>query len=999
MAVSSQVSSIVLFISLGLFLAFICRDIKKKFRIPVTFSLMVLGVLFRVIGPYIGGLSQVVDTIKNIDQTVINYVLPVLIFEGAMSKNWYKMRKEIFQIIILATTLVMLNTALTAMALRFILGYDYSWYKLLLLGVVLSSTDNIAVDAILNELYMPENLKTLIVGETMWNEATVFVLFTILYDSNNDALSIAEKFGTFLRLSIGGLVLGLSFGITAGLIIKRMLNELFLETNTLLVTAYLLYWACEGTLLRVSGGLALVTYGLYISAYGRTIISPEIETQLGLVIQIGARNVEGLMFIISGILLANVAIYEANGLAMYDYFSVLIFFPLNYIIRAISLLAHYPLLRHTGYGINWKEYICLTFSGIKGIIATALSLVLLTDDTIGDHKFQNLAGYFGIATAGLTIVIGGLMMKSIVKLLGFEKIDDVQENMLLGITKALIEATETKIHSLSNEKDLKLVNWEQVIKLAGPESLIESVLNKSKLGKLFLSGNRILSPQELLAAFAAKFTLSKHSLKIEMRRRYLSTLKGLYLHFFKSGLCHGDTSLLLIDSCNMSIDKEEEQMKDWEIVYKHIYNPKRIRSFSRFSKMPILGRVSRKLLYTQIILAYDATQTFIKCHNETEEIMDKIEIDIDKGVFDEIIKEADDQVEYAEKFLKSYILDCYPEVLAEIQTKRSCKNLFYMQKKMINKIYEQGLIKEVEYQTLNKSIEASTRTVTFQGFPKMPILRDILINRFSAADKNEINYLISRINEVKVEPLGIIFEEREPAEGAFFIIRGRVKETSSWIDQELIMGNIVGVQHLLDEFSQFYTSTSRAVTYTILAHIPKDIITMPGFVSDLYKEASEEILLLNRAKFGLLDIEEKYILRVASASKVESVKKGKKMSFMNGAIVLKGQPLATAGKNFISPNNKLREIQNDSILMIMPEDFILSYSKEITLGKCFVKFCVKTNIIVRTGTKDGIVEDLNGTDLRIDDNLIFTNPDDLKKPVTFQRRTVVPEHNYKETIK
>lgn len=907
--------------------------------------------------------------------------------------NWYKMRKEIVQIILLATTLVMLNTALTAVALRYVLGYDYSWYKLFLLGVVLSSTDHIAVDGILQELYMPENLETLISGETMCNEATVFVLFTILYDSSNDALSIAEKFGTFLRLSFGGLALGLSFGIAAGVIMRRMLNEFFLETNTLLVTAYLLYWVCEGTVLHVSGALALVAYGLYISAYGRTIISPEIEHRLELVFEIGARNVEALTFIIAGILIADVAIYEANGLAMYDYFAVLIFFPLNYIIRAISLLAHYPLLRYTGYGINWKEFVTLTFAGIKGIISTTLALVIFASEILKDNEFQNHAAYFGIANAGLTIVVGGLMMKSTVKLLGFEKMDDVQENMLVGVTKALVEATELKINDLSYEKDLKLVNWEKVIKLAGPGSLINSVLNKSKHGKLILSESTILDPKDLLATFAAKFTLSKHALKIEMRRRYLSTLKGLYWHFFKSGLCHGDTSLLLIDSCNISMDKEEEEMKDWEIVYKHIYNPKRIRNFSRFSKMPILGRVSRKLLYKQIILAYDATQTFIKCHNETEEIMDKIEIDIDKGVFEEIIKEADDQVEFAEKFLKSYILDCYPEVLAEVQTKRSCKNLLYMQRKTIDKIYEQGLIKEVEYETLNKSIEASIRTVTFQGFPSMPVLRDILINRFSAADINEINYLINRINEVKVEPLGIIFKEHEPADGAFFIIRGRVNETSSWIDQELIIGNIVGVQHLLDEFSRTYTSTSRAVTYTILAHIPKDIITMPGFVADLYKEASEEILLLNRTKYGLLDINEKYILRVASASKVESVKKGKKMSFLNGAIVLKGQPLAKTGKNFISPSNKLREIQNDSILMLMPEDFILSYSKESTLGKCFVKFCVKTNTIVRTGTKDGIVEDLNATDLRIDDNVLFTNPDDMKKPVTFKRRTVVPENN------
>ena len=47
-----------------------------------------------------------------------------------------------------------------------------------------------------------------------------------------------------------------------------------------------------------------------------------------------------------------------------------------------------------------------------------------------------------------------------------------------------------------------------------------------------------------------------------MRRRYLSTLRGIYLQEFEEGMCHGDTSLVLIDSCNICLDSEKEEMNN-----------------------------------------------------------------------------------------------------------------------------------------------------------------------------------------------------------------------------------------------------------------------------------------------------------------------------------------------------------------------------------------------------------------------------------------------------
>ena len=156
-----------------------------------------------------------------------------------------------------------------------------------------------------------------------------------------------------------------------------------------------------------------------------------------------------------------------------------------------------------------------------------------------------------------------------------------------------------------------------------------------------------------------------------------------------------------------------------------------------------------------------------------------MEIDIDKAIFEEISEEGNHQVHECEEFLRTYIIDCYPEVLAEVQTKRASKALLHYQKRLIEDIYEDGLIKQIEFEKLKEIIDSSIRTLLFQGLPTFPILRDIFTNRFSAAESSEILSLMSKISEKKYKPGEIIFKEGDPANGAYYIIRGRVNEKSS----------------------------------------------------------------------------------------------------------------------------------------------------------------------------------------------------------------------------
>jgi NhaP-type Na+/H+ or K+/H+ antiporter len=74
----------------------------------------------------------------------------------------------------------------------------------------------------------------------------------------------------FFRLSAGGPLLGLVSGVLISFWMKRIQNIPMLEANLTIFASYLLFYSAEETILKVSGILAMVTMGLYMSRLGKT---------------------------------------------------------------------------------------------------------------------------------------------------------------------------------------------------------------------------------------------------------------------------------------------------------------------------------------------------------------------------------------------------------------------------------------------------------------------------------------------------------------------------------------------------------------------------------------------------------------------------------------------------------------------------------------------------------------------------------------------------------
>lgn len=81
----------------------------------------------------------------------------------------------------------------------------------------------------------------------------------------------------FLELTVGAIVLGIIFGMISTFLIKLVNKDSILITNITVAMCYIIYFVSEFVYLgiRISGIMALVSFGLYMAAFGKTKFTAE----------------------------------------------------------------------------------------------------------------------------------------------------------------------------------------------------------------------------------------------------------------------------------------------------------------------------------------------------------------------------------------------------------------------------------------------------------------------------------------------------------------------------------------------------------------------------------------------------------------------------------------------------------------------------------------------------------------------------------------------------
>lgn len=200
-------------------------------------------------------------------------------------------------------------------------------------GAIISATDPVAVVALLKELGASRRLATLIEGESLLNDGTAMVVFQVLLSIVKGEENTPVSVGVFFcRLSLGGPLIGIVCGIIVSFWLSRIVNNPILEVNLTVFSAYMLFYIAESEL-KVSGILAMVAFGLWMTRSGKTRISSASEHAVHYVWSYIGFIAETVIFLLTGVIVAIKVLKEDSVIGPSDYWKLLILYAFLHLIR------------------------------------------------------------------------------------------------------------------------------------------------------------------------------------------------------------------------------------------------------------------------------------------------------------------------------------------------------------------------------------------------------------------------------------------------------------------------------------------------------------------------------------------------------------------------------------------------------------------------------------------------------------------------------------------
>ena len=388
----------------------------RRFRVPYTVALVLAGLAL--------GVVQLFEPPTLTKELLYAVFLPGLLFEAAFHLDFTEFWRDRTAIFTLAVPGVATSIALTAIILEPVtqglgLGGDFGWHHAIVFGAIIAATDPIAVVGMFKSLGAPRRLGLLVEGESLLNDGTAIVLFSLVLDVvSGSTVSPVGLSLQFVRIVGGGLAVGLLIGLGTAQVIRQV-DDAMIEITLTTIAAYGSFLAAEQ--LGFSGVIATVTAGMLCGNYAaRTGMSPSTRIAAETFWEYISFALNSIVFLLVGIRVHVRELAASWELILAAYVAVTV--ARAGVIFGVSMLNRAN--RHT-WPSSWSAVLC--WGGLRGSLSMVLALALPEALTQRDLLVTLT---FGVVL--LTILLQGLTMAPLLRKLGIVRHHEVRHRYELG---------------------------------------------------------------------------------------------------------------------------------------------------------------------------------------------------------------------------------------------------------------------------------------------------------------------------------------------------------------------------------------------------------------------------------------------------------------------------------------------------------------------------------------------------------------------------------------
>jgi len=722
-----------------------------------------------IIGTLIGVASVRIDTNDNVlkesvlafwrridSEVLLLTFLPGLIAKDALSMDFHLFQVTFWQCFMFAFPMVLAGTALTALIGYFIFPYGWSFNFAMMFGSILSATDPVAVSALLDSLGAPPRLKVHISGESLLNDGSAIVFFTIFSElfltelgipGYGTDVDVARGFAIFFRMSLGAVASGLFFGLGTVVILwllKRRLSseENVVETATLITMAYLCYFTTD-VIWGCSGVIGTLTYGLTVNVMGHSSINNQklvddfwaiVEHLLNTVLF----TLGGLVW--GGVIANDDTLDPDRVFTGTDWGYLFALYLLLTVIRFLLVFCFYPVTYSLGLRTNWQEATFESWAGLRGAVGISLGIFIdnlvirsgAIEQSVDTKKLFGMVG--GIAF--LTLCINATTAAPLLRALGLAKATEIRKKIVsvarLRIRSRMIDDMVTTI-SLPGFAEAEVnfgvikhhVPWIRNLKKS---ELAEAVKKYQKSHETHCRIDRILpylehdeTGDDEVADIDAFFSalqlevdkgeddaLSSSSKSIgnvsekpdtsltvvEARTLFLEILKGCYTRQVELGYLAGRDYLVycLEQSLEFTTDAVSKGQPLNDWKYTSIVR-------NPASQLPSRWRNRKELVpgqkYNQMLFDTERCLAFIAAHRNARDILKNEFADEAEGLSSAertALEESEEECRAAMKVLHSFSTDAVKTVVSH----KVCNVLLNNAAKQVERLSETGALLETE---------------------------------------------------------------------------------------------------------------------------------------------------------------------------------------------------------------------------------------------------------------------------------------------------------------